>query len=576
MNEVRSKQMLKKQSIILGGQQVQTQEQARANANVNEQIQQKVDEMIETKRQPEKRFNNNPPRKEVPGPNPMAQQNLNGKNSKTIGDESQEYLTGANNLLGGMSVTDALKNANVYNSTENLMTIHEMPSMQHNGSSSNHKAYEAQFMNYQIKKMYNNEAVTQFGSAETKLKQLHLKLREAENAQARMKYESAALKKNLSQLQSVVPEELADNLCNLLLQIATDSYESMEEHEKLREKYNLTRIQSQDQQKRVHKNMQKAFDLLRKGDEFSHFVTQRTLKKNELLENKQVEIVADYDDEEENDEMDEAEKEELRKQSMCGLIMGFSYPTEEERQQRKKGNAGKSAQVAEDSNSMNDMMSDLDDMPGSPDKNSTKQAGLDGGMGMLNLLKVGFSETVDQKMADGRHQKGQLSIDTDTILRNANDNLNSSYTDDSQNYRTAHAAPNLNKIPLPNPLPANLAINNDYLAKYQSKTNFQVFRVTTDFHPLEKRHFAVKAGDLVSGFSEEAGWIGAFKDTNPNKFGFIPKNYLTLDHQTNSKSVTPTSQINQPANNQSMTSSKIRHEEVKGFLGDVYSDVARE
>ena len=53
-------------------------------------------------------------------------------------------------------------------------------------------------MNYQIKKMYNNETVSQFGSAETKLKQLHIKLKEAETAQARMKHESANLRKNLS------------------------------------------------------------------------------------------------------------------------------------------------------------------------------------------------------------------------------------------------------------------------------------------------------------------------------------------------------------------------------------------
>ena len=119
--------------------------------------------MIETKKQPEKKFNNNPPRKEIPGPNPMAAAvNPTGKQPK-IGDESQEYQTGANNLLGGMSVTQALKNAY---STGELMTINEMPST----ATSNHKAYEMQFMNYQIKKMYDNEAVTQFGSAETKLK----------------------------------------------------------------------------------------------------------------------------------------------------------------------------------------------------------------------------------------------------------------------------------------------------------------------------------------------------------------------------------------------------------------------
>ena len=50
-------------------------------------------------------------------------------------------------------------------------------------------------------------------------------------------------------------------------------------------------------------------------------------------------------------------------------------------------------------------------------------------------------------------------------------------------------------------------------------------------------------GDIISSFSEECGgtWVCAFKETQPNVFGFIPKNYLELDHETNSSNVTPTS-----------------------------------
>ena len=46
---------------------------------------------------------------------------------------------------------------------------------------------------------------------------------------------------------------------------------------------------------------------------------------------------------------------------MQGLIMGFSYPSQEDRQKRKKPKALLSDNG--ESNSMNDMMSDLDDMP---------------------------------------------------------------------------------------------------------------------------------------------------------------------------------------------------------------------
>ena len=42
-----------------------SKEKARAMANVNEGIVSKVESMIETKKKPEKVFNNNPPKKEV-------------------------------------------------------------------------------------------------------------------------------------------------------------------------------------------------------------------------------------------------------------------------------------------------------------------------------------------------------------------------------------------------------------------------------------------------------------------------------------------------------------------------------
>jgi len=63
-----------------------------------------------------------------------------------------------------------------------------------------------------------------------------------------------------------------------------------------------------------------------------------------------------------------------------------------------------------------------------------------------------------------------------------------------------------------------------------------------DFYPLEKRHLAVRAGDVISGFTEEKGWILAFKDVSPNHFGFAPKSYLKFEHRTND-SITPRSEM---------------------------------
>ena len=94
--------------------------------------------------------------------------------------------------------------------------------------------------------MYNNESVSQFGSAETKLKQLHIKLKEAETAQAKMKNESANLRKNLSMLQDTVPEEMAGKISDLLIKMATDSLDNMDEHLKLRQKHNINQIQAME------------------------------------------------------------------------------------------------------------------------------------------------------------------------------------------------------------------------------------------------------------------------------------------------------------------------------------------
>ena len=147
----------------------------------------------------------------------------------TLDSSRMEYDTGAHRMM--------MKQGS-YTGLESIAELQ----VQHNGGPQDinqQKLYEQQFQNYQIKKMYNNETVSQFGSAETKLKQLHIKLKEAETAQARMKHESANLRKNLSQLSNIVPAELAEKISDLLQKIANDSFDNMEEHLKLRQKYNM-------------------------------------------------------------------------------------------------------------------------------------------------------------------------------------------------------------------------------------------------------------------------------------------------------------------------------------------------
>jgi len=49
-----------------------------------------------------------------------------------------------------------------------------------------------------------------------------------------MKHESSNLRKNLQMLQDIVPAEMADKISDLLVKIATDAMDNMDEHLKLR------------------------------------------------------------------------------------------------------------------------------------------------------------------------------------------------------------------------------------------------------------------------------------------------------------------------------------------------------
>ena len=53
--------------------------------------------------------------------------------------------------------------------------------------------------------MYSSSEITQFGSAETKLRQLQMKLIEAEVSRNKLKMESQVLKRNLNLVSSGIP-----------------------------------------------------------------------------------------------------------------------------------------------------------------------------------------------------------------------------------------------------------------------------------------------------------------------------------------------------------------------------------
>ncbi len=57
---------------------------------------------------------------------------------------------------------------------------------------------------------------------------LNIKLREAESAQAKMRQESASLRKDLQSLQSSIPPEMAEKISFLLKKMAKDGLDNMD------------------------------------------------------------------------------------------------------------------------------------------------------------------------------------------------------------------------------------------------------------------------------------------------------------------------------------------------------------
>ena len=74
-----------------------------------------------------------------------------------------------------------------------------------------------------------------------------------------MKQESSNLRKNLSMLQDTVPEEMAGKISDLLLRMANDSLENMDDHLKLRQKHNINQIHAMEQKERFQKNLLACF-----------------------------------------------------------------------------------------------------------------------------------------------------------------------------------------------------------------------------------------------------------------------------------------------------------------------------
>ena len=118
---------------------------------------------------------------------------------------------------------------------------------------------QQQFQSYQIKKMYNTGEAMNFGSAEIKLKQLQLKLGEAEQKIAQLSSENKMLMIQLKEWQDCVPDEIADRIETALIETSKDVLNNFAEHEKLRSKLGESQINMLNEKERSKNNILKIF-----------------------------------------------------------------------------------------------------------------------------------------------------------------------------------------------------------------------------------------------------------------------------------------------------------------------------
>lgn len=135
----------------------------------------------------------------------------------------------------------------------------------------------------------------------------------------------------------------------------------------------------------------------------------------------------------------------MRKQSMAGLFMSFKINREPVEKKKKPPKLPPRGDISEDS--MEDMVSDIemgtDLMPGQHSQQPPMQMIATNGKGLA-----------------AQHSKN-LSIDTDTILKNANISIDSSMVVDTQ------PALGKNALPLPKPLPESIQITEAYLKQFK-------------------------------------------------------------------------------------------------------------
>ena len=94
-------------------------------------------------------------------------------------------------------------------------------------------------------------------------------------------------------------------------------------------------------------------------------------------------------------------------------------------------------------------------------------------------------------MKNMNEKPSKRTIDVETILRNAEEGLDSSIA--SSNYQSLGAlgmGHGMNKLPISEALDPNLIMNDQYLNRFRNTKTFNVYKLITDFYATDERHLS--------------------------------------------------------------------------------------
>lgn len=234
---------------------------------------------------------------------------------------------------------------------------------------------------------------------------------------------------------------MADKLDNLLTTIAQASLQNFDLHIKQLIKTNQSQIKVLDMHTECQKALQDAFELIGRRGSYQYVINSINADQK-----KPAERIQENNDSE--DDIDRASDEEQPTDSMATLIMGFS-----------KLKQPKAPQLP----------------PRSADDSIVSEE-LDESYRKSNYAGVSKPRA--------KEAPNNLSIDTDTIIRQANENLET-----SQGSITSGAE---NKIPLPKPIDRSVLLNKEFLETFRKIKNFKIYTVQCDFVAVEPRHLSAR------------------------------------------------------------------------------------